>query len=285
MELVDGRTLREVLHGGALPTRRLLDLAYQMADGLAKAHAAGIVHRDLKPENVMVTKDGAVKILDFGLAKLLKEQPEESLEPSHRAGDAGRHRPRHGRLHVAGAGERQGARLPFRPVRARLDLLRDGDGPARVPARHDRRDAHGDHPRKTRSRSPRRTPASRRPSAGSSSVASRRIRTSATPRRGTSPGTCAAFGSTCRRPRRRCRARSRERRRPRRGGGPVSPRSRRRSRFSRPSARGCSSRSASASRCRRPISRSRSARGRSAPAASRPTVRPSSTARPGTETR
>jgi Tol biopolymer transport system component len=78
MELVDGRTLREVLHGGALPTRRLLDLAYQMADGLAKAHAAGIVHRDLKPENVMVTKDGAVKILDFGLAKLLKEQPEEA---------------------------------------------------------------------------------------------------------------------------------------------------------------------------------------------------------------
>ncbi len=77
MELVDGRTLREVLHSGPLPTRRLLDLAYQMADGLAKAHAAGIVHRDLKPENVMVSKDGAVKILDFGLAKLLKHQPEE----------------------------------------------------------------------------------------------------------------------------------------------------------------------------------------------------------------
>src|SRR5262249_36061614 len=64
MEFVDGRTLREVLHGGALPIRKLFDLAQQMADGLAKAHAAGIVHRDLKPENVMVTKDGAVKILD-----------------------------------------------------------------------------------------------------------------------------------------------------------------------------------------------------------------------------
>jgi eukaryotic-like serine/threonine-protein kinase len=73
MELVDGRTLRELLHEGALPTRRLLDLAFQIADGLAKAHAVGIVHRDLKPENVMVSKDGVVKILDFGLAKLLGE--------------------------------------------------------------------------------------------------------------------------------------------------------------------------------------------------------------------
>ena len=78
MELIDGKTLREVLHSGSLSTKRLLDLAYQMADGLAKAHAAGIVHRDLKPENVMITKDGAVKILDFGLAKLLKPQQEET---------------------------------------------------------------------------------------------------------------------------------------------------------------------------------------------------------------
>src|SRR5205823_9947354 len=51
MELVEGKTLRELIHAGAIPTRRLLELAYQMADGLAKAHAAGIVHRDLKPEN------------------------------------------------------------------------------------------------------------------------------------------------------------------------------------------------------------------------------------------
>jgi Tol biopolymer transport system component/predicted Ser/Thr protein kinase len=78
MELVDGRTLRELVPPAKpLPTKRLLDLAYQMADGLAKAHAAGIVHRDLKPENVMVSKDGTLKILDFGLAKLLKQQADE----------------------------------------------------------------------------------------------------------------------------------------------------------------------------------------------------------------
>jgi dipeptidyl aminopeptidase/acylaminoacyl peptidase/predicted Ser/Thr protein kinase len=70
MEYVEGRTLRELLAGGPLPARKTLDLAGQLADGLAKAHGAGIVHRDLKPENVMVSKDGFVKILDFGLAKL-----------------------------------------------------------------------------------------------------------------------------------------------------------------------------------------------------------------------
>jgi dipeptidyl aminopeptidase/acylaminoacyl peptidase len=70
MELVDGKTLREILASGPLPMRRLLTIAAQVADGLAKAHAAGIVHRDLKPENIMVNRDGFAKILDFGLAKL-----------------------------------------------------------------------------------------------------------------------------------------------------------------------------------------------------------------------
>jgi WD40 repeat protein len=70
MELVDGKTLREIFETGRLPVSRALDVGTQIADGLARAHAAGIVHRDLKPENVMITKDGFVKILDFGLAKL-----------------------------------------------------------------------------------------------------------------------------------------------------------------------------------------------------------------------
>ena len=70
MELVEGQTLRALLSESPLSAKKTLDLATQIAGGLAKAHDAGIVHRDLKPENLMVTDDGLVIILDFGLAKL-----------------------------------------------------------------------------------------------------------------------------------------------------------------------------------------------------------------------
>jgi hypothetical protein len=77
-ELLQGESLRERLRGGASPVGKVVDLGVQIASGLAAAHEKGIVHRDLKPENVFVTKDGHVKILDFGLAKLRESKPLEA---------------------------------------------------------------------------------------------------------------------------------------------------------------------------------------------------------------
>ncbi len=87
MELVEGRTLRSMITGAPLPLKTALQVAAQLADGLAKAHEAGILHRDLKPENVMVTRDGFVKILDFGIAKLVGGPTEGEEGPfSHLTG-------------------------------------------------------------------------------------------------------------------------------------------------------------------------------------------------------
>src|ERR1700675_5032225 len=77
-ELLEGETLREPIRRGRLAVRKATDYAIQIARGLAAAHEKGIVHRDLKPENLFATKDGRVKILDFGLAKLT--QPEHGFE-------------------------------------------------------------------------------------------------------------------------------------------------------------------------------------------------------------
>ena len=69
-EFIEGETLRHRLQQGRLPIRDVVDIGLQMAGALAAAHARGLVHRDIKPENVMVRRDGYVKVLDFGLAKL-----------------------------------------------------------------------------------------------------------------------------------------------------------------------------------------------------------------------
>lgn len=90
MEFIEGKTLREILSSGPVSLKKAIHIAAQLADGLARAHEAGIIHRDLKPENVMISKDGFVKILDFGLAKtsLPKTQDASDL-PTQIRTDAG----------------------------------------------------------------------------------------------------------------------------------------------------------------------------------------------------
>ena len=73
MELVEGPTLADRIQRGAMPLAEALDIAKQIADALEAAHERGIIHRDLKPANIKIKADGAVKVLDFGLAKLMTD--------------------------------------------------------------------------------------------------------------------------------------------------------------------------------------------------------------------
>jgi len=109
-ELLEGGTLREQMNDGSVPLRKAVDYGVQIAHGLAAAHDKGIIHRDLKPENLFVSRDGRVKILDFGLAKLLHPKPvqtatltkvDDETEPGVVMGTAGYMSPEQVRGHPA----------------------------------------------------------------------------------------------------------------------------------------------------------------------------------------
>ncbi|MEX1243777.1 MAG: protein kinase [Thermoanaerobaculia bacterium] len=112
-EFIDGQTVRAMLSEGALPLEQALDIAAQASEGIARAHEAGIVHRDLKPENFMVTRDGFVKVLDFGVAK---------LQPRDEEGPAGANATATGMI-VGTAGYLSPEQLRGSPADARSDIF------------------------------------------------------------------------------------------------------------------------------------------------------------------
>ena len=112
-ELLHGQTLRERLREGPLPPRQAAEYGVQISEGLVAAHEKRIIHRDLKPENLFITREGRIKILDFGIAKLTAPDPQKRLPDRHHGHpnesgiDSG-----DGVLHVSGTGPRETRRSP-----------------------------------------------------------------------------------------------------------------------------------------------------------------------------
>jgi eukaryotic-like serine/threonine-protein kinase len=125
MELVEGQSLDLVIGRKGLKLSEALGYAVQVADGLAKAHAAGIVHRDLKPTNIMVTDEGLVKILDFGLAKLTEETPDSGAGPTLTIGQDGKPRTEQGFI-VGTAAYMSPEQAEGKKVDARSDIFSFG---------------------------------------------------------------------------------------------------------------------------------------------------------------
>jgi len=125
MEYVEGKTLDQLVGRKGLKLNEALGYAVQVADGLAKAHSAGIVHRDLKPTNIMVTSDGRIKILDFGLAKLMEEGGADEFGPTRTLGRPERPRTEEGFI-VGTAAYMSPEQAEGKKVDARTDIFSFG---------------------------------------------------------------------------------------------------------------------------------------------------------------
>jgi len=133
-ELLRGQTLASRLQAGALPLGEAVRVAVEVARALAHAHAAGVIHRDLKPANVILTDDGAVKVLDFGLAHLFgRDGPPTAGTPAYMAPEQWRAEPGDERTDLFALGvvlhQMICAELPYRILRERSEVLDPGDAP------------------------------------------------------------------------------------------------------------------------------------------------------------